>query len=277
MAKTLYVSDLDGTLMQPDARLSEQTISMLNESIGEGKLFTIATARTPATVSGIVKDVNLNIPGIVMTGAALWDKKSNLYSHRKFIDTKPVCDFIELLHRHRFPIFHFTLEENMINIYHIGGKLNNIEQEFVEQRLHSPYKRFHLNMDGTEIPAANPEQTVLFYGMQPTVHAERVYADARKIPGLRPQFYHDIYGPEIGIMEAFSPISTKAEAVKLLKEKTGAERVVCFGDNINDLPMFEVADVAVAVENALDEVKGKADIVIGPNTADAVAEFILKD
>ena len=41
--------------------------------------------------------------------------------------------------------------------------------------------------------------------------------------------------------------------------------------------MMEVADVAVAVENALPEVKEAADIVIGPNTADSVAKFISSD
>jgi len=49
---------------------------------------------------------------------------------------------------------------------------------------------------------------------------------------------------------------------------------VVFGDNLNDLPMMAVADVAVAVENALPEVKAKADVVIGPNTDDAVARWI---
>ena len=33
MSKTLYVSDLDGTLMQPGAYLSEDTVRMLNRSI----------------------------------------------------------------------------------------------------------------------------------------------------------------------------------------------------------------------------------------------------
>ncbi len=41
--------------------------------------------------------------------------------------------------------------------------------------------------------------------------------------------------------------------------------------------MLQAADVAVAVENALPEVKEIADIVIGPNTDDAVAEFISGD
>ncbi len=52
---------------------------------------------------------------------------------------------------------------------------------------------------------------------------------------------------------------------------------MAFGDNINDLPMMREADLAVAVSNALPEVKDAADIVIGANTDDAVARFILYD
>ncbi len=35
---TLYVSDLDGTLLQPDARLSDTTVEILNREIAAGKL-----------------------------------------------------------------------------------------------------------------------------------------------------------------------------------------------------------------------------------------------
>lgn len=274
MSKTLFVSDLDGTLMQPDATLSDQTVDILNRNIASGKLFTIATARTPATVSQIIDKVNLEVPAIVMTGAAIWDKRSNRYSERRFISEEATRQFIELLHEKRFPIFHFTLDEDIINIYHIGGALNEIEREFVEERLSSPFKRFHLREDGGEITPEEIEKTILFYGMQPTEHSEAVYTASLEISDLRPQFYHDIYGPAIGIMEAFSPLATKAEAIKLMKARTGADKVVAFGDNINDLPMFKVADIAVAVENALPEVKEAADIVIGPNTDDSVAKFI---
>ena len=50
-----------------------------------------------------------------------------------------------------------------------------------------------------------------------------------------------------------------------------------FGDNLNDLPMMRVADLAVAVENALPQTKAEAHKVIGPNTADSVARFIHED
>ena len=71
---------MDGTLLQPDQRLSAQTVAMLNQAIDDGKLFTVATARTPATVAPIIRDVRMNLPCIVMTGAAFWDAAANHYS-----------------------------------------------------------------------------------------------------------------------------------------------------------------------------------------------------
>ena len=41
--------------------------------------------------------------------------------------------------------------------------------------------------------------------------------------------------------------------------------------------MMKAADLAVAVENALPQVKEAADIIIGPNTEPSVARFIRQD
>ena len=165
----------------------------------------------------------------------------------------------------------------MIDIYHIGGRLNEIQRQFVAEREESPYKRFHLAADGADTLPAALSHVILLYTMLPDAKAFATYGRTRDVPGIRAQYYHDIYGPEVGILEAFSDRATKALAVRALADSVGADRVVCFGDNINDLPMMGVADLAVAVENALPEVKEAADIVIGPNTADSVAEFIAAD
>ena len=50
MKKSIYISDLDGTLLEPDATLSEETAERLNALIGRGVAFSAATARTWATV-----------------------------------------------------------------------------------------------------------------------------------------------------------------------------------------------------------------------------------
>lgn len=277
MSKTLYVSDLDGTLMQPGAYLSDITVGLLNRSIADGKLFTIATARTPATVAGIIKDVDMNLPAIVMTGASIWDSKRNHYSDIRYIPEHAARGLVDAYHDADFPIFLFTLEDELINIYHVGGKLTALEQQFMDERIHSPFKRFHVSPDGREILPDRYDNVILFYGMQPNVLAEKALERTLLVPDARPQLYHDLYGPEIGIVDAFSPEATKANAVLSMKRRTGADRVVAFGDNLNDIPMLQVADVAVAVENALPEVKEIADIVIGPNTEDSVARFIFED
>ena len=50
--------------------------------------------------------------------------------------------------------------------------------------------------------------------------------------------------------------------------------MVVFGDSINDLPMFKIADESYAVSNAIDELKDAATAVIGSNDEDSVALFL---
>ncbi len=273
--KTLFVSDLDGTLLQPDAMLSRNTINLLNESVAEGKLFSIATARTPATVVPILKEVDLRLPAIVITGAAMFDLKTGHYSHIQRMREKVSRKLVDIYRDSRTSTYMFTLgDDDLINIYHLCGRLTPIQQLFYEQRINSPYKKFHLSDDGSDTLPSTFDNTILFYTMLPDAKVRSAYEMVKDLEGVKAQYYHDIYGEEIGILEAFAAGATKANAVRRLAEQTGADRIVCFGDNVNDLPMMEVADVAVAVENALPEVKEAADIIIGPNTSDSVARFI---
>lgn len=60
--------------------------------------------------------------------------------------------------------------------------------------------------------------------------------------------------------------ATKARAIEKLKALWGCDRVVSFGDAINDLPMFRVSDECYAVANAVPECKQAATGVIGEMT-----------
>lgn len=272
--KTLYVSDLDGTLLGADARLSENSINLLNDAIAAGTLFTIATARTPATVAPIMKDVRLQLPAVVMTGASLWNAATGEYSNMKHIDPKAAETLVDIYTRTNTSSFLYTLQNNMIDIYHIGGEITSLQHEFMAERLHNPFKKFHVDANGTSQLPADLSQTILMYSMLPDAKAFETYGLTRNLRGVRAQYYHDIYGPEVGILEAFSSEATKAKAIRELADSLGVDRIVAFGDNINDLPMLREADVAVAVENALPEVKAVADVVIGTNIEDSVAKFI---
>ena len=273
---TLYVSDLDGTLLGADSKLSSASIFLLKEAIGQGALFTVATARTPATVSTLLADVPLILPAIVMTGAALWDRGSNKYLQPHFIDSDDVGEAMKIYRRLGFSAFIYTLRDGILHIYHIGP-MSELEQEFINARIGNPYKKFHIGVDPFANMTLIKSNTLLFYAMQPTEKTRRAHEQLCRVPALNPIFYHDIFGPETGILEVFSSVASKAIAIGDVKRTVDARRVVVFGDNINDLAMMRAADVAVAVENALPEVKEAADIIIGPNTSDSVAHWILSD
>lgn len=274
--KTLYVSDLDGTLLGSDAQVSDRTLRMLNKAIGSGVMFTIATARTPATVAPILKDLNLKLPAIVMTGTALWNKEDHKYTDIHYMSDRAAKELVEIYREQKCPTFLYTLQDELIRIYHIGP-MSEIEKEFVEERRHTSFKHLYVPESGESKLPDDLSNTILFYGMQPEALADATWKRTQEVKDARTQKYHDFYGPEIGIIEAFSPHSTKAEAIKTLARRIGAERIVAFGDNLNDLPMLRLADTGIAMENGVEEVKRAADLVIGRNTEDSVARYILQD
>lgn len=274
--RTLYVSDLDGTLMSPEPAVTEASARMLNAAIGAGALFTVATARTPATVSRLLAPVDLRLPAVVMTGSALWHARENRYSGQSFHSEQEARRIISILREMKLPAFIYSLDEGVIDIYHIGP-LSDRERTFIEERSHTPYKRIRVPESGESILPDDLSRITLFYAMQPTKLTEAAYRRLREESDCTPVFYHDMYGPATGLLEVFGAGVSKANAVRRVAQMAGADRIVAFGDNLNDLPMLRAADVAVAVGNAVEEVRREADVIIGPNTEDSVAKAILDD
>lgn len=272
---TLYVSDLDGTLLGAESKLTPHSARLLNESIANGTLFTIATARTPATVSRLLAEVDCRMPLIVMTGAAIWDVRENRYIHASFHRKDTALKLLDTYKQYNLSTFIYTLgEDNIIHIYHIG-EMSELEWKFVEERADTPFKCFHIPENETsKIPEKCMSRVLLFYSMRPTAEVSPVHELIKDSEDLRAVFYHDIFGEEIALMEVFGPEASKANAVRILAKEVGADRIVAYGDNVNDLPILEIADDAVAVENAVEEVKAVARRIIGPNTSDSVAKDI---
>ena len=67
------MSDLDGTLLNNHGEMSDVAADMLNRSIELGIQFSVNTARTPATVFPIMKNVQLNVPFSMMNGVLIYN------------------------------------------------------------------------------------------------------------------------------------------------------------------------------------------------------------
>lgn len=275
---TLYVSDLDGTLLGPDSKLSARSIGMLNQAIKDGALFSIATARTPATVGRLLSEVDCRVPLIVMTGAAIWDRAENKYVYASFHREATARRLLSQYKEYNLNVFLYTLgDDNLIHIYHVGP-MSELERKFVAERDETPYKIFHIPEDGTSvIPEESMRRVLLFYSMRPDAEVGPMHEAIKDCKDLQVSFYHDIFGQDIALMEVFGPEVSKANAVRILSKIVGADRMVAYGDNVNDIPILSVADDAVAVENAVAGLKEIAHRVIGSNVEDSVAFDICRN
>lgn len=271
--RTLFVSDLDGTLMGPDSRVSERSVQLLNEAIERGALFTAATARTPATVQPLMEGIApvAGVPAIVMTGAGLWDRGSCSFVSSRLMGREDAEDVSEVFGRQGLRPFVYCLSERgFINVYH-SAELTRREEAFYRERRRLPLKRFHLGQE-----PRTKERVALMFATGPVGQVQRACEALREATECAASWYMDIYDPSSGLIDIYAPGVSKASALEALRQSVGAERTVVYGDNLNDIPMMRCADVAVAVENALGPVKEVADVVIGPNSTDAVARHILE-
>jgi hypothetical protein len=77
-------------------------------------------------------------------------------------------------------------------------------------------------------------------------------------------------------LQSFHQEASKGIMVEILAKKiqVSLENVVVFGDYLNDLDMFRIAGHAVAMENALQEVKDSANEIIGSNAQGAVLQYL---
>ena len=270
--RTLYVSDLDGTLLGDDSQLSRGTIDTLNRIIGElGGLFSIATARTPATVVPLMQEVHATLPFIVIGGSAMWNPVTSSYEHTRGIDDTTVNAVADVFDRHGARPFIYRRHGNMLHAHH-DGPMSAQEERFVASRQHLPLKRFMLD---DHCYRHSDDEALLIFAMNKYAVLKEIAQDLRHdVATCSVMLYHDIFDESEGYLEIFTAGTSKAGAIRKLAQEVGATRVVVFGDNRNDIAMMQDADHSVAVGNAFPEVQAAASEVIGPNTADSVTRWI---
>lgn len=272
--KQLFVTDLDGTLLNSESRVSDRSANIISRLSHHGALISVATARTPATVEPLLSHTLTTPPAVVMTGAALWDRTSQRFIEPRFIARESAQAITEACLRHGITPFIYTVQPSGIIHAYYNGTPGKKEQKFIDERNHLKLKRMIVNTRRKNDGMTAYPDTILIFALGPGKNINPLAGELRESGICSVSSYPDIFNPEISYIEIFAPGVDKASAVVRLKEITGADRLTVFGDNLNDLSMMAVADVAVAVENALPQVKEAADVVIGTNNSDAVARYI---
>ena len=265
---------MDGTLLGPDSLVSAESAELITELSKRGFPVTVATARTPATVDVLLENTYTDIPAIVMTGAALWERNMDRYINPVLFDEDIARELLAAFAESGVHPFIYVLgDDGMLKVYH-NGKMDRHELKFYEERADLGLKRFILDSpEGDKCPIPG---TILVFAMGDAEAIECVARQLRMDSRLSVSCYRDIFNHDIAFIEVFGAGVSKQSAVLKLAEMVGATAITVYGDNLNDLSMMEVADDSVAVANAVPAVLERAGRHIGPNTDSSVALDILK-
>ena len=267
----LFVTDLDGTLINSKREVPKRSLEILNKLIEKGVNFTVATARTPATVE-ILQDLNLKLPVALMNGVLIYDTRDLKYIDIKGIGKEAVNKVLDIFKEYNKNPLVYGVKDNHLWVYH--KEFENIyEYNFYKERADKKLKTFIKVEDYNDsLKESNIINFVAFDNY------EKIKAIAEKIKcieGITVNYYKDVY-EDCYFLEAYSSEASKANGIKYLSKYIEYSKVICFGDNLNDIPMFELANEAYATANAVEEIKKIATYVIGSCEDNGVAEFLEK-
>lgn len=270
--RTLFVSDLDGTLLNRQDRLSPFTVRTLDRLMEEGLLFTFATARSWHSAHVAAEGLSPTLPWIVHNGAALSDGRTGarteevFFSHAQREEILDRCARLGL-----WPLAYGILggQEKVFyleNMPRHPGMAHYIDSRAGDRRL-APADSREALLQG---------ETYYFTFIHDREALAPLWEQVKDLDWLNLTFQRDLYREEYWL-EITPKEATKAQAALWLKERLGCGRLVAFGDAMNDLPLFAVADEACAVANAQEPVRAAASRIIGSNEEDGVAKFLLEE
>lgn len=265
--KTLYISDLDGTLLRSDKRLSSFTAETLNRLVGRGMLFSYATSRSYYTASLVTEGFTAQIPTINHNGAFIFENGTGKMLLSNAFSSEDSFRILRLLTEAGiYPIVYARCEAEERFSYAVT-RVNDGIRRYLDMHRGDPREK-----PVNETETLSNGMIIRFLCIDAPDRLEPLY-------NILKSLHKCIYGREMYSgdywLEIFPNESTKANAILALKKMVGCDRVVCFGDGKNDLSMFAIADECYAMANAEPELKAIATAVIGHHDDDAVAKWLI--
>lgn len=262
----LVVFDLDGTLLNDDHEIGEESKKLIKELEQKGMQFSFATGRLHSAVKSLAEELSLNAPLITLDGSILKTHPEGKEVYHAFISPKNVKKAIHLADRNLLKIalchadaIYYTEDNSLIQ-----ELIDKFGAEFKEIDSYSDYLNETLEI-------------VMVGDYRDTVKA---VASRLMIPytfGLNTNYYKSHRNKGIYYIESRKSGTSKGSGLKALQKylKIKMSETAVMGDWYNDRTLFETKALKVAVANAVPEIIRLSDHVTKrTNNEDAVAEFL---
>ena len=269
MSYKLFVADMDGTLLNDDKKLSDKNIQAIKKLQDFGIKFAVATGRHDSMIKSYLKHLDLHVPVISCNGAIVREPFSDQIFLSEALPASQSLQVIEIC-KERNADFHIYGHESII-----GEKLNRkmLYYHNLNQTLPPEEQTKLVKIPDCKDAVLNNSEPLYKF----LIISDRnndlldIMDDLAKIEGLT------VCQSMPKLCDVMKEGVSKAYALQKLSESLGIMRkeIVAIGDQLNDIDLIEYAGLGIAVANAEDALKEKADIVTNStNNEGAVSEAI---
>jgi Cof subfamily protein (haloacid dehalogenase superfamily) len=261
----LIATDVDGTLLDDDERISPRTRAAVRAAVASGAEFVLATGRPPRWVRPIVDALGFAPIAVCANGAVVYDSATDRIVSTHTLSVDALTVLAELAER-AIPGVGLAVER-------VGIRAHDAA---TPQFVSSPgYEHAWLNPDNTEVSRADLLSVPAVKLLIRKAGARSSDMAAELAKHLGPE--GDItYSTNNGLVEIVPAGITKATGVEEVARPLGivAADTVSFGDMPNDIALLRWAGHGVAMGNAHPETVAAADEVTAPNNDDGLARVL---
>ncbi|MFV0560564.1 MAG: HAD family hydrolase [Enterococcus sp.] len=264
MNQHLIFMDIDGTLVDRDLCISEQNKHTIERLIDAGHIVYVATGRKYQAAKEISQQLHQNVH-VVASNGCVYEFGDEL--HVSGIEQKTVHTIFQVAKRHDAALFFFGLEKtfytNHLPTYFSKEDCARVKsgqdsQLILADTLQKINTHISDIVNGIIISEENIELL------------EKIKADLQPIDTL------ELSSSHINNIELTPDGITKACAIEQLQQRfqISKEQTIAFGDGKNDLEMFAVSGISVAMDNAPSEVKAHARFTTRSNKESGISYFL---
>jgi Cof subfamily protein (haloacid dehalogenase superfamily) len=258
LSHILLITDMDDTLLSSDKTISQENLNAIYQFRKLGGLFTVATGRSIPSYLPYLEQLQISIPVVLNNGAVLYHPQTGKIIWNSILPKEAKQYVSQTVAKFPSVGAEVLLGEDIYIIHS-----NEQVQEHM-QREHLT----HLDVPADQIPddwfkvlyAMEPEELPIFYD----------YVIKENHSGVCYVTSSSRY------CEMLPDGVSKGKALQVLIQLYGLQqhKVYAVGDYYNDLSLIKNADVGAAVENAPEDVKNCADLVLPTNDENAIAKLI---
>lgn len=261
----LIATDVDGTLLDDDEKVSPRTRAAVHAAVDAGAQFVLATGRPPRWVQPVVDALGLAPMAVCANGAVIYDPNTDRIVAARTLSVEVLRELAEIATR--------VIPGAGLAVERVG---NSAHDAATPQFVSSPgYEHAWLNPDNTEVSLDDllSAPAVKLLIRKAGAGSAEMAAELAKHIGVQGDL---TYSTNNGLIEVVPLGISKATGVQQLAVPRGltAADVVTFGDMPNDVPMLQWAGRGVAMGNAHPDAAAAADEVTARNNDDGVAQVL---